>query len=425
MVMSIYMFNITNKEEFPWKNSKPRVQQIGPYVFRETWNRTNVKFFPNGTLSYQKIKTFYLDPNMTVGSLDDVITTLNIPALSVGAMMKTSGPFVKRIMGTVLHFLHENTFVQKKVREMLFEGYDDPLIKLAADVLGTTPYDRFGYFYGRNATPQEEYNIFTGAQGNSAKFTIIEKYRNKTSMDVWGNRECNRVRGTDGSSYPPFLDKAKPLELFAADMCRIMKLEFKEMAEMYGVPAYEYQLSPDTFDNGIRNPENKCYCPDGHCLKYGAFNLSRCAFGAPLALSFPHYYDADPSYLARIDGLSPNRRQHASTFFLEPMISFPMNVSAKFQLNAMLQRIPRFSFFDEMPDMLFPLVWFEERGQMTEEIVGQFENMLYKPFSYARIFAYFLVGVGTVLGLAALTYFVVARKQRSQSHSLQPRNQNC
>lgn len=310
---------------------------------------------------------------------------------------------------------------------MLFEGYDDPLIKVASEVLGTYPFTKFGYFYGRNGTSMEQYNIYTGSQGNSDKFTVIEKYRNKTKMEVWDGDECNAVRGTDGSSYPPFLDKSRSLQLFAADMCRVMDLVYKETGEFYGHPTYEFELSPDTFDNGATNPKNKCFCSGGHCLKPGAFNLSQCTFGAPLALSYPHYYNADPSYLENIEGLHPNPQQHASYFFLEPLVSFPMNVSAKFQLNAMLERIPHFSFFDHLPDMLFPLVWFEEKGQMTEKIVGEFESQLYKPFFYVRIGVYCLIGVGATLGISAVLLFVVARKQRSDSHEFNHSNShpNC
>lgn len=37
-------------------------------------------------------------------------------------------------------------FIQKPVRELLFEGYDDPLMKIAKTFMNL-PYDKFGWFY--------------------------------------------------------------------------------------------------------------------------------------------------------------------------------------------------------------------------------------------------------------------------------------
>ena len=54
-----------------------------------------------------------------------------------------------------------------------------------------------------------------------------------------------------------------------------------------------------------RNEENSCYCVDGFaCLKSGVLNMGPCKrtpdrpLGAPLALSYPHFYEADPHYLS-------------------------------------------------------------------------------------------------------------------------------
>ena len=53
-----------------------------------------------------------------------------------------------------------------------------------------------------------------------------------------------------------------------------------------------------------RNEANSCYCVDGFaCFKSGVLNMAPCKrtperpMGAPLALSYPHFYQADPHYL--------------------------------------------------------------------------------------------------------------------------------
>ena len=73
----------------------------------------------------------------------------------------------------------------------------------------------------------------------------------------------------------------------------------------------------------VRNPENACYCPDGfRCLKSGvvtskissmidwmpagAFNMAPCKVkpdletGAPLALSYPHFYMVCTTHLLSV-----------------------------------------------------------------------------------------------------------------------------
>ena len=46
----------------------------------------------------------------------------------------------------------KNLFIEKKVRELLFEGYSDPLLDIAKFIppdfpVKIPPYDRFGWFY--------------------------------------------------------------------------------------------------------------------------------------------------------------------------------------------------------------------------------------------------------------------------------------
>lgn len=36
-------------------------------------------------------------------------------------------------------------------------------------------------------------------------------------------------------------------------------------------------------------------------------------------VSFPHFFEADSSYLENINGLHPNRERHRTTFLIEPV----------------------------------------------------------------------------------------------------------
>jgi len=48
---------------------------------RETWEKVNLVFHDNGTLTYNQQKVYRFDPDQSVGSEDDVVVVPNIPML--------------------------------------------------------------------------------------------------------------------------------------------------------------------------------------------------------------------------------------------------------------------------------------------------------------------------------------------------------
>jgi hypothetical protein len=54
---------------------------------------------------------------------------------------------------------------------------------------------------------------------------------------------------------------------------------------------------------------------DGNCGIRGIFNISACKFGAPMAISWPHFLHGDPKLLEDVEGLNPDINRHG--FFLD------------------------------------------------------------------------------------------------------------
>lgn len=86
MYIKFTMFNWTNAQEIQAANYKPNLTEVGPYVFLEKHKRVNVTFHSeNDTVSFDQIRTWHFMPNMSVGTLDDNITNVNvIAAVSCG-----------------------------------------------------------------------------------------------------------------------------------------------------------------------------------------------------------------------------------------------------------------------------------------------------------------------------------------------------
>lgn len=71
-------------------------------------------------------------------------------------------------------------------------------------------------------------------------------------------------------------------------------------------------------DLGTINPANACYC-NGECLPSGVLNVTACKVGAPVFLSFPHFYNADPYYVNAVEGMNPTKEEHELYITVEPV----------------------------------------------------------------------------------------------------------
>lgn len=83
LYLDVYFFNWTNPHEFYNKSIKPSFTEIGPYRFQEYPQKVNVSFHDqNSTVSYKKQSRYIFLPEQSSGHLDDLITSVNVVALS-------------------------------------------------------------------------------------------------------------------------------------------------------------------------------------------------------------------------------------------------------------------------------------------------------------------------------------------------------
>lgn len=88
--MEFYVFNWTNWEEFnvessgysaaknAWKKTKPKFEEIGPFVFEEIHERVNLKYADDDNeVAFNQIKTWWFRPDLSAGKLTDKIVSLN------------------------------------------------------------------------------------------------------------------------------------------------------------------------------------------------------------------------------------------------------------------------------------------------------------------------------------------------------------
>jgi scavenger receptor class B, member 1 len=153
----------------------------------------------------------------------------------------------------------------------------------------------------------------------------------------------------------------------------------------------------------------------------GLFNVSSCRFGAPVFMSFPHFYNADPFYRQQVEGMTPEKDKHEFFIALEPVsiylmirklitkknsnrkiclfikeTSFPLEIAARFQLNLLIDPIPRFKMYKNVPRLFMPVVWFEQHVKASSNI-AIIVKLILNAVTIGQIFGFILTGIGVFL----------------------------
>lgn len=75
----VYIFNVTNPDGF-LAGEKPRLAEVGPFVYREDMEKVNIQFHDNYTVSFQHKKILKFVPEMSVDKNLKIVIP-NIPLL--------------------------------------------------------------------------------------------------------------------------------------------------------------------------------------------------------------------------------------------------------------------------------------------------------------------------------------------------------
>lgn len=145
---------------------------------------------------------------------------------------------------------------------------------------------------------------------NHHKTGKVISYAEEPELDTWEGEECNALKGTDGTVFPPLMKKEDGLWSVAPELCRSLGVGFSKRTKYMKFPAWHYTMSlPDVKED----PSLHCLCEDPEdpetCPPKGTFSLFKC-LGAPLMASMPHFYNADPALLDGVDGLNPDQGKH-------------------------------------------------------------------------------------------------------------------
>ncbi|KAK8737266.1 hypothetical protein OTU49_004416, partial [Cherax quadricarinatus] len=399
----VYFFNVTNAEEF-LSGSKPVLKEVGPYCYREHWEKVNITFHDNGTVSYETQKHYFFERGSSVGSEDDVITTLNIPMLTAVSQWRFAQRLAKLALSSMLEVLSEKPFISRTVSDLMW-GYDDPLLRIAKDIIPPEqrlPYDKFGFFIQKNGSTDGLLNVFTGVN-DMAKYTTIDTFNKERDLKYWKTDECNKIKGTDGSSFPPGIRRDTVLYMFNENLCRSIPLTFWKEVEEDGIKGFRFSPPADVFANVSIKPENDCYCVGGPpCIGGGVFNISTCKYGSPTIVSWPHFYQGDPKFLDAVEGLKPDAEQHSLYIDVSPRTGSPLRAQARLQINIAVPHVPEVKPAARLREIIFPVLWFQDGvSGLPEDVIEMLRMAENVPevTKASLIMAFFIIGVVILLGV--------------------------
>ncbi|KAF7274136.1 hypothetical protein GWI33_013180 [Rhynchophorus ferrugineus] len=379
----VYIFNVSNPDGFLKQGEKPKLQEIGPFVYREDMEKVNVKFHDNGTVSYQHKKILKFVPELSVDR-QHKITVPNIPLLTLSSQSRSLGFWVQKTISLLLTMGSSKPFVSVTADELVF-GYDDSLVALAHRFYPKRkrPSNKMGLLISRNGTLDEVHNLYTGETGMQ-EFGLLANLNGKGTLPYWEESPCNDLKASEGSFFPPrYFTKSDLVYMYDKDMCRTLPLQYRESGEKHGIAADLYTPPENIFDNVKDNPDNRCYCPGTeYCPPKGLQNISPCQYDAPVYLSFPHFLDADPSLINAVEGLNPDKKKHQSYFRIQPKLGVPLEGKIRVQLNLRTQETPNISPVRNFRSMMFPVMWLEEG---IDELTPPIRRWMYLATTFADV----------------------------------------
>ncbi|MEQ2220614.1 hypothetical protein ILYODFUR_007109 [Ilyodon furcidens] len=400
-----WLFEVKNPLEVMDHGAAPVVIEKGPYTYMTRYlPKDNITFHANHTVSFLLPNGAIFEPSMSVGTEDDIITSLN---LAVAGAYSAIAPELHSVLEYLIKSTNSSLFQRRTVKELLW-GYTDPMLKGAV-----------GFFLDYNSTYDGFYDVFTG-KDDIAKVNKINMWRKKSTLGFWNDTYCDMINGTDASSFAPFMDKKEPVYFFSSDICRSVSANYEKTVTLKGIDVYRYSLPPSTFASPVDNPDNKCYCSDmttsKNCTLAGVLDIRTCQENRPIYISLPHFLHGSPILQKEVLGLNPHEEHHKTFLDIEPTTGFTLNFAKRIQVNMMYGPSNVITVLKKVKDYtIFPLVWLNETATLDDETADMFKRELLSRIQMLEIIQYVLLGVGLVIFVLCLLGYWKVRRSHNQN----------
>ncbi|XP_041970345.1 scavenger receptor class B member 1-like isoform X2 [Aricia agestis] len=357
----VYLFNVTNADDYmAGRDSKLKLAEVGPYVYRELLEHSNVTFNENGTLSAIPRHPLVWDEEMSEGHReDDILYMPHIALLSI-AHVTAQKDFITRFgLNNLVRLTNSRPLLKMTAREFMM-GHESKLMSLGHSFMpGWIYFDKLGLIDRMYDFEGDYETIYTG-ETNPSYSGLIDTYRGSTDLPQWEGKHCSNVQNaSDGTKFKGDIGENETVLFFRKSLCRAAPLIRTGEGVKNGIEVYKFTFPEHMLDNGKHIEENKCFCREGKCLPEGLIDVTDCYYGFPIALSYPHFYKGDDILFEKVEGLTPNREQHETRLYINPKSGFPMDLSAKIQINMAIGNIDSIENTKGFSNLYLPLLWFD------------------------------------------------------------------
>ncbi|XP_023936964.1 lysosome membrane protein 2 isoform X2 [Bicyclus anynana] len=359
----IYLFNITNAEQYmSGQDTKVKVKEVGPFVYREALEHSNVTFNDNGTLSTIPLHPLIWEEELSEGNKeDDILYLPHIALLSIANVVSQESFMTRFGLNNLIGLTNSQPLMKMTAKEFMM-GYKSELMTLGNTFMPSWIYfDKLGLIDRMYDFNGDYETVFTG-ETDVSRSGLIDTYRGSTDLPQWDGKHCSNVQNaSDGTKFQGGVSRNQSVLFYRKSLCRAAPLIPAEEGVKNGMKAYKYVFPEHMLDNGKFIEENKCFCRHGKCLPEGLIDVTDCYYGFPIALSYPHFYKGDEVLFSKVEGLTPNKEQHETRFWVQPNAGLPLDVSSKFQINMALGDISMIRHTEKFSNMYLPLLWFDIR----------------------------------------------------------------
>ncbi|XP_067618384.1 lysosome membrane protein 2 isoform X2 [Eurosta solidaginis] len=381
--ISVFMFNVTNVDAFmSGHDAKLKVVETGPYVYQEVLENQDVLFNDNNTITYTPKRTVRFVRERSIGDpMDDMIFAPNIPYMGVMSAAADYSVFTSMAINVLMKKFDSKPMLKLTVHDYLW-GYEDPLVHLASKIVpGIIDFQRFGLM---ERMFNEGHNVVTIKLPDKLKPSVeasdelagnvldrefsIDNWNGKTGFKNWDYNEnrnksktpCNTLRGTyDGTLFPRNIHKGETFRVYRKAFCRSLPIQYSHPEAVNGFDGYKFKLKANAFDSDLEDEETSCFCKNKHCLQKGLGSIAPCYYNIPLAVSFPHFFNGEPSLLENIEGLKPDKKRHGTDIIIQPQLGIPMRVRSRFQINLLIGNVKHNRDVSLFKNMALPIFWIE------------------------------------------------------------------
>jgi hypothetical protein len=280
----------------------------------------------------------------------------------------------------------------------------------------------FGHYRGNNKSTDGVYEIFTGVDSPDNFGKIITWNGNTTVPDEWWRvgSPCAMINGTDGSIFPPFVEKSRRLDIFVTDLCRSLYLTYDSEVEHLGIKGYRFTAPKNMLEDPRINEDNMCFCMKGSvqdCPTGGVMSVATCRGGAPISMSTPHFLDGDERYLAETGMTPPIRDEHVTFIDIEVHTGIALRASKRIQINIDLRKNPGVNAMKNLKAdfMLFPLTWANEKAVLDQENADDLKKKLLTPLKIVNIMKWVLLALGCLVTGIGLGIFIMRYRKGKET----------